>query len=471
MSTRRVLVAVQMMLREFTRRRLTQVLLVVVPPLMILSVYYDLPQSNIAIDVVENTVSFSTIVDQRTVTVAFITLFTISFLAAFFGFYLMLSAKQVDRRLVLCGYQPFEILAARSIILLTLCVLLTIYVLLILTPFFTPDNWPSFFGGMLLCALIYGLYGKIVGILIARELEGTWVVMVLPFLDTGYLEVPGFSSVLNAGWLKLMPGYFPSRITIDSAFTVVFDVGHDFVGGVVYAACFWLLAAGLFWYATRSYAGPKAERRDTMRRVALISAVAVAAIAASTYVAWPYLAPAGIQADGHVTAPEANVVSLVNGQVRSLEVAEGQSVEAGQELGVLQDFQTGQTQRLTAPISGAVTTLNVKRGVNVVAGETVAKVYDVAKLNVELDVEEVYIDRVALGDAVEIRASGLGQPLRGHVSKIGLVPVANQINLTSLTTNDTNQVKKYPVTVTLDQTTGGLQLDMRVRGVLTPRAR
>jgi hypothetical protein len=111
MTARRILTATRMMLREFIRRRLTQDLLLVVPPMMILSVYFDLPQTNIAINLVENSVTFSRIVDQRTVTIAFITLFTISFLAGFFGFYLMLSAKQVDRRLSLCGYRPLGVLA------------------------------------------------------------------------------------------------------------------------------------------------------------------------------------------------------------------------------------------------------------------------------------------------------------------------------------------------------------------------
>jgi multidrug efflux pump subunit AcrA (membrane-fusion protein) len=305
-----------------------------------------------------------------------------------------------------------------------------------------------------------------VGIVIARELEGTWVVLVLPFLDTGYLEAPGFSSVLNAGWLKLMPGYFPSQITIDSSFTAIFDVGHAYIGGIVYAFSLWLAAAALFGYVTRSYTGPPAGGGIAMRRVMFFGMVVVGAIAAVVYVAWPYVVPAGIEADGQVTAPKADVTSVATGRVFALDVAEGQPVVAGQEVGIVEDFPTGQMSRLIVPIAGTVAKLDVKPGENVVPGQTVAEVYDLAKLDVELDVEEAFIDRIEIGQPVAVHASGVPQPLVGHVTKIGLLPVANQINLTSLSSNDTDQVKKYPVSVALDEASRGLRLDMRVRGVL-----
>jgi biotin carboxyl carrier protein len=298
--------------------------------------------------------------------------------------------------------------------------------------------------------LIYGLYGKLVGIGIARELEGTWVVMVLPFLDTGYLEVPGFSSALNAGWLKLIPGYFPARITIEAGFATHFDVGPSFLGGSTYALVLWLLTAGSFWYVTHSYLRSRAEWRATMRKFALLAGVAVAAIAALLYLASPDLAPAGVQADGQVSAPKATVVSLVNGEVRSLDAAEGQVVTQGQELGVVQDFQTGDTERLVAPRSGVVGKLDVRAGENVVAGDPVAEVYDLDRTHVELDVAEGSIDQIRLGEGVEVYASGLPQPLHGRVSKIGMLPIANPVNLAALTSTDANQVKKYPVDVTLD---------------------
>lgn len=310
------------------------------------------------------------------------------------------------------------------------------------------------------------MYGEVVGIVIARELEGTWVVIVLPFLDTGYLEVPGFSSVLDAGWLKLLPDYFPAQITINASFTPTFDVGHEFVGSAVYAWCLWLGAAALFAYATRSYTGPRAGGGIEMRRAILVGAVAVAAVAAIGYVAWPYAVPAGISADGFVTAAEGRVISDVTGRILALNVAEGQAVEAGQDLGVAQDLPTGQTTRLVAPIHGIVTKLDVKQGENVTPGQTVAEVYDLRREDVELDVEESFIGQVTIGQPVIVRASGVSRALAGHVTRIGMVPVVNQVDLTTLSAVQTNQVKRYPVSVTLEQVPPSLRLDMRVRGVL-----
>ncbi len=442
-------------------------MLIVVPLLMIGSVYAALPKSNILLEVIENTVTFKKTVDQRDVTIAFVTLFTISFLAGFFGFYLMLSARQVDHRLVLCGYRPMEIVTARGVILVVLCVALTVYVTLVLLPFFVAQNVPSFVGGLFLCSLIYGFYGELVGVLIARELEGSYIVMVLPFIDTGYLEVPGFSTVLHETWMKFMPGYFPARITIDSGFTAIFDAGHDFAGAAVYAAGLWLAASALFWYVTRRYVRETTSGGELMRRWIPVGALSVAMLAAVAYVAWPYAFPSGIPADGHVTAPHAEVVSLWDGTLRTQLVSEGQEVRATQHLAIVQEVDVGTDHWLSAPIAGTITKAKFPADAPVMAGDLVYEIHDLRGIEVQLDVEEVYIGRVFVGQHVDLRASGLDQPMQGQVTSIGFLPSVVEPQATGLATGQDSTVRKYPVKVALTEVPPTLRLDMRVHGVLS----
>lgn len=96
--------------------------------------------------------------------------------------------------------------------------------------------------------------------------------------------------------------------------------------------------------------------------------------------------------------------------------------------------------RITAPISGTVIEKKFKAGdkVDGAASGTLALIYDMSCLKVEMDVNELDIGKVKAGQSVEITAAALpGQTFRGTVERVSV----NGTTTSGFTT--------YPVTVTI----------------------
>lgn len=95
---------------------------------------------------------------------------------------------------------------------------------------------------------------------------------------------------------------------------------------------------------------------------------------------------------------------------------------------------------VTSPITGTVIEKNYKTGDNLEAGGGyLAVIYDMSKLTFTMKVDELYINRIKVGQEVRVTADALeGEEFTGVVSKIN-------INGTTM-----NGVTTYPVTVDID---------------------
>lgn len=114
--------------------------------------------------------------------------------------------------------------------------------------------------------------------------------------------------------------------------------------------------------------------------------------------------------------------------------------------------------RITAPISGTVITKNTKAGDKISSGGngavTLAVIYDLSQLTFEMSVDELDVQKVAVGQSVEIKADAFeGQTFSGKVTNI------------SLAGSYSNGVTNYPVTVTLEDS-GELLPGMNVDGTI-----
>ena len=97
--------------------------------------------------------------------------------------------------------------------------------------------------------------------------------------------------------------------------------------------------------------------------------------------------------------------------------------------------------RITAPISGTVIQKNFKAGdkVDGVTSGTLAVVYDLSFLKMSMNVNELDIGKVAVGQSVEITAAALpGQSFTGRVDKVSIAGAT------------TNGFTTYPVTIVLE---------------------
>ena len=166
-----------------------------------------------------------------------------------------------------------------------------------------------------------------------------------------------------------------------------------------------------------------------------------AALAAGGWYAWRfwYDSVTYIKTDNaSVTADSVTITPLMTGPVAGWFVAEGDDVAAGQTLGrqdleylvqsnALSAAQLGQSagaavQRaeIKTPISGRVVQSNVIAGETVAPGMTVAVVADTANMYISAKVEETEINRVAVGQSVDIAIDAYpDKKLVGFVESIG----------------------------------------------------
>ena len=138
MSLRRLLTAFSMTLREFLRRRGMLLFMVLIPVMSFASVYVALPDTPVTLDAIENQVHVQVDLDQVALFGGVMALIYVAIMAGITGFYVMSSAVRTDRRLILAGCTPFELVAARCMVLLVLDVGIMALQLIIMSFFFTP---------------------------------------------------------------------------------------------------------------------------------------------------------------------------------------------------------------------------------------------------------------------------------------------------------------------------------------------
>lgn len=146
---------------------------------------------------------------------------------------------------------------------------------------------------------------------------------------------------------------------------------------------------------------------------------------------------------------------LIRSYKDALDQAEASLEKAQSSLDTTQDTYDDYT--VTAPISGTVITKAVKQGEKVKNGNsstTLAVIYDLSSVTFQMNIDELDISSVEIGQTVEVSADAFStQRFTGKVTGI------------SLEGSSSNGVTYYPVTVTLDEV-GGLLPGMNVEGTI-----
>ena len=157
------------------------------------------------------------------------------------------------------------------------------------------------------------------------------------------------------------------------------------------------------------------------------------------------------------------VLAEVGGDVVSIPVKEGQRVSAGTTLVVLQsDDLTDNVQSaadsvrssqkaiekqynnlkdysIKSPIDGTVITKDYKAGDTIESGTKLCIIYDLSYLKITMNVDELDIGKVSVGQSVKIKADALpDQEFTGRITSVNLAGTTN------------NNVTTYPVEVQID---------------------
>jgi multidrug resistance efflux pump len=173
--------------------------------------------------------------------------------------------------------------------------------------------------------------------------------------------------------------------------------------------------------------------------------------------------------NAQIAGPIVSVGTLNAGQVSAVLTDVGQRVQAGQVVArVVVPETTGatgsgtptlaisnvnnQTVDVVSPVSGIVAERLAEPGATVAAGQSIVAVTDPFRLYVEANVNETDVDRVQVGQAVDVTVDSLGLTLPGRVAAITPASASTFSLLPQQTTsgNFSKVVQVVPVKIAVD---------------------
>lgn len=217
----RIAVALRYGFRDYRRNLVLWVLLVGLPVAFITLSIAVTPDDPAPVELVENGQRGLQILSMTDLHGAIMVPITVGFLAGLAGLFVALGSAEGDRRLVLAGYRPLEVLAARLGVIVFAALLTTGVALAVTGASFTPQSWLTFAAANALAAVTYGMIGVLAGPRLGL-LGGLYVMLALPFIDIGIAQNAMFDAAPPA-WAIFMPAHGAIRVLLDGAFTPSFD--------------------------------------------------------------------------------------------------------------------------------------------------------------------------------------------------------------------------------------------------------
>lgn len=159
--------------------------------------------------------------------------FTVAFVAALVGVFVMQAALEGDRRLVVAGYRVGETIVARLLVLASAVAVVAAVSALLIARSLTPVSWPPVIAALVLVGLIYGVVGALAGALLDR-LAATYLILFLVMADLSVVQTPMFHPTPTR-FAALLPGYGPTRLMLDGAYSGQFRAGNELVIALAWA--------------------------------------------------------------------------------------------------------------------------------------------------------------------------------------------------------------------------------------------
>jgi len=240
-----------MAVRELRRSRIALILLLLIPTLFNLLIVLTTTDRPLAFKLASVSEETFLQVSERRESLIFIGGAAVGLLTSFLALSLIQKHAEVNRRLVLCGYKPWELIASKLAVLLCVVVLVACYAAAILRLFFQPERFALVVLGFILAGYVYGCYGLLVGSILKRELEGVLLIVLLANIDAGWLQNPiYYADAQNKMIIRRLPAYLPSQVSMVSAFTD-HSIFNPLIGSVVYGSILLLGALLIYFWRMR----------------------------------------------------------------------------------------------------------------------------------------------------------------------------------------------------------------------------
>lgn len=223
--------------RQYARTPVLLALLVAVPAYLVAVVGRVVPDAQVPLYGVDG-------VTTTGAAAAFGTLMAplaVALVAGISGLFLA-DRADADRRLVVAGYRPWQLLAGRLGVLLGVTLLASAATLVALWTVRVPDQPVAFAGALVLAGLGYGAVGALAGAALDR-LPGTYVLLFAPTLDGFLVQSP-----LTSGGSDLA-GYLPAGAPVELAMAAAYGTPDLTVAlrGLMVAAVLTAAATALFY--------------------------------------------------------------------------------------------------------------------------------------------------------------------------------------------------------------------------------
>ena len=219
MSTTRIITGFSMIMKMLFRRRIIIIALVVIPLVFLTVVELSAPNRIIPFRIASLDIRVFIRELLKEISLIFFAVTSSGFLVSLIALNLLQVETDVNRRLVICGYHPFELLISNLLALLLMIVGIAVYVGSLVSWFVPINNFPLFVFGLMLIGFVYGCYGLAIGSMIKGKLEGVFFIVLLANIDAGWLQNPMYyAGAHNNEIIRYLPAYFPSQAAIIAAF-------------------------------------------------------------------------------------------------------------------------------------------------------------------------------------------------------------------------------------------------------------
>ncbi len=220
MTPDRITTSLFMILRMLLRRRIVLILLAVIPVVFFSVVAFTTPDRKVPFRLSSLDGNIFIAASEKQIALVFFAVAVAGFLMSFLAMNLIQKNSKINRRLILCGYHPLELLLSNLLALTLIIVLISVYVGLITSAFFHVSHPGLMIFSLALTGFVYGGYGLVVGSLVEGELEAILLIVLLANIDAGWLQNPIFyAEAQNQVIIHWLPAYFPSQSAIFAAFT------------------------------------------------------------------------------------------------------------------------------------------------------------------------------------------------------------------------------------------------------------
>lgn len=251
MNTKRIKTGLSMILKMLFRRRIILISLLVIPVVFLTIVELTAPSRTIPFRLASLDLRVFIRESLKEIALVFFAVTSSGFLVSLLALNLIQVENEVNRRLVICGYHPFEILISNLLALLLIILTIAVYVGSLVGVFVPVRHLCLFIFGLMLIGFVYGCYGLAVGSLIKGKLEGVFFIVMLANIDSGWLQNPMYyAEAHNNLIIRYLPAYFPSQSAIIAAFTDYSGI-HAQLLSMLYGTGFLILSLLIFYTKMR----------------------------------------------------------------------------------------------------------------------------------------------------------------------------------------------------------------------------